>query len=42
MANYPDIIQMIISLNTKGILELRAFKLDTPQPQEIKLTLFND
>jgi len=42
MASYPNVIQMIISLNTKGILELRAFKLDTPQPQEIKLTLFND
>lgn len=42
MANYPNIIQLIISLSTKGILELRAFKLETSQPQEVNLTVFND
>ncbi|HFD10943.1 MAG TPA: M67 family peptidase [Crenotrichaceae bacterium] len=40
MANYPEALYLIISLNTKGVLELRGFRLQTNQPaQEIILLL---
>jgi proteasome lid subunit RPN8/RPN11 len=37
--NYPDALQLIISLNTKGVLELRGFKLVANQAQEVALKL---
>ncbi|MDP2904202.1 MAG: M67 family metallopeptidase [Methylovulum sp.] len=39
MATYPDALYLIISLNTKGILEMRGFKIDGKNAQEIPLTL---
>jgi len=39
MAAYPDALYLIISLNTKGILEMRAFKIDTESAREIPLIL---
>ncbi|TAL54013.1 MAG: M67 family peptidase [Methylovulum sp.] len=39
MAAYPDALYLIISLNTKGILEMRAFKIDAESAREIPLVL---
>ncbi len=39
MSAYPDAINLIISLNTKGVLELRGFKISNKQVQEIELLL---
>ena len=39
MATYPDLLTLIISLNTKGVLELRGFRLKQNPPEEIKLIL---
>jgi len=39
MAAYPDALYLIISLNTKGILEMRAFKIDAESATEIPLVL---
>ena len=38
-ANYPDALYIIISLNTKGVLELRAYKIVDTQFSEIPLCL---
>jgi [CysO sulfur-carrier protein]-S-L-cysteine hydrolase len=38
-AAYPDAIYLIISLNTKGVLEMRGFKIDHQNATEIPLTL---
>ena len=38
-ANYPDALYIIISLNTKGVLELRAYKITDTQFVEIPLCL---
>ena len=40
-ANYPDALYLIISLNTKGILELRAYKIADQQFVEVALCLEN-
>lgn len=37
--NYPDPLHLIISLNTKGVLELRGFKIVANQVQEVVLKL---
>ncbi len=37
--NYPDALHLIISLNTKGVLELRGFKIVANQTQEVALKL---
>ena len=39
MAAYPDALYLIISLNTKGILEMRGFKIDAESATEIPLVL---
>ncbi|NOR81114.1 MAG: hypothetical protein GQ529_09845 [Methyloprofundus sp.] len=38
-ANYPDALYIIISLNTKGILELRGYKIVNAQFIEVPLCL---
>lgn len=38
-AAYPEALYLIISLNTKGILEMRGFKISGQQAAEITLTL---
>lgn len=38
-AAYPEALNLIISLNTKGVLELRAFKISEQNVQEIELNL---
>ncbi len=39
MATIENALHFIISLNTKGILELRAFKIENQNPTEIRITL---
>lgn len=39
---YPDALYLIISLNTKGILELRGFKIENKTAKEIGLSLSED
>lgn len=39
MDAYPDAIYLIISLNTKGILEMRGFKIHQKTALEIPLTM---
>jgi proteasome lid subunit RPN8/RPN11 len=40
LANYPEVLYLIISLNTKGVLEMRGFRLLADNPaQEIILLL---
>jgi proteasome lid subunit RPN8/RPN11 len=39
LASYPDAVYLIISLNTKGVLEIRGFHIQEGQALEIKLTL---
>jgi [CysO sulfur-carrier protein]-S-L-cysteine hydrolase len=42
-ASYPKTLQIIISLNTKGVLEMRGFRLhDKAQIEEIILGICND
>jgi proteasome lid subunit RPN8/RPN11 len=38
-ATYPNAIYLIISLNIKGILELRGFKIETNEVNEVRLCL---
>ncbi len=38
-SSYPNALYLIISLNTKGILEMRGFKIDHKSAQEISLSL---
>lgn len=38
-AAYPDALYFIISLNTKGVLEMRGFKIENQQAREIPLIL---
>lgn len=38
-ANYPEALTIIISLNTKGVLELRGYHIDNNQFMEIPLCL---
>jgi len=39
LASYPDAFYLIISLNTKGILEMRGFKINHKSAREIALSL---
>ncbi|NOQ64597.1 MAG: hypothetical protein GQ582_08810 [Methyloprofundus sp.] len=41
LANYPEALYLIISLNTKGIMELRAFKILEEHFTELALRLKN-
>jgi proteasome lid subunit RPN8/RPN11 len=36
---YPDAYQLIISLNTKGVLEMRAYRSNGAEPQEVQLSV---
>lgn len=38
-ATYPEALHFIISLNTKGILELRAFRIANRNATEVRVTL---
>ncbi len=41
-AGYPDALQIIISLNTKGVLEMRGFFVaEKARPEEIILRIYN-
>ena len=42
LAAYPDALYLIISLNTKGILEMRGFKIHRKTAQEIPLVMNED
>ncbi len=42
LVSYPEALYLIISLNTKGILEMRGFKIDHKSTQEIALSLSED
>ncbi|MGR9100602.1 MAG: Mov34/MPN/PAD-1 family protein [Gammaproteobacteria bacterium] len=42
LAAYPDTVYLIISLNTKGVLEMRGFRLNGQAVREIDLVLSND
>ena len=39
LANYPDALYLIISLNTKGVLEIRGFKINNKAVEDITLSL---
>lgn len=39
LAPYPDTLYLIISLNTKGVLEMRGFKIANNSAKEIALSL---
>jgi proteasome lid subunit RPN8/RPN11 len=42
-ANYPDTLHIIISLNTKGVLEMRGFRIDDHHDvEEVALGIRND
>jgi [CysO sulfur-carrier protein]-S-L-cysteine hydrolase len=41
-AAYPDALYLIISLNIKGVLEMRGFKISQRKAQEIVLTLLEE
>jgi proteasome lid subunit RPN8/RPN11 len=42
LATYPDALYLIISLNTKGILEMRGFNINQQAAQEVSLQLSED
>ena len=42
LAAYPDALYLIISLNTKGILEMRGFHIKDQTAQEVSLVLSED
>jgi len=42
LSAYPSALYLIISLNTKGILEMRGFRINQDSAQEISLTLGHD
>ena len=42
LAAYPEALYLIISLNTKGILEMRGFKIEQKTAREIPLILGDD
>lgn len=39
MATYPEALYLIISLNTKGVLEIRGFHINDKQAQEVTLSM---
>jgi proteasome lid subunit RPN8/RPN11 len=42
MSTYPEALYLIISLNTKGILEMRGFRINQKSALEIPLTLSDE
>jgi len=41
MTTYSDALLLIISLNTKGVLELRGFRVNNQQVAEVTLSLYD-
>lgn len=41
-SGYPEVWQLIISLNTKGVLELRAWRLEDDEARETPLRIIED
>ena len=39
---YPEALYLIISLNTKGVLEMRGFRIENKKAEEIPLSLSED
>jgi proteasome lid subunit RPN8/RPN11 len=42
LAAYPEVLTLIISLDTKGVLEMRGFYINQQTAREIPLTLSED
>ncbi len=42
LSSYPEVLHFIISLNTKGILEMRCFKINGNKAYEIPLVMGDD
>ena len=42
MASYPEALTLIISLNTKGVLEMRGFRLKNNHADEVMLSLIQN
>ncbi|MGZ8953160.1 MAG: M67 family metallopeptidase [Methylovulum sp.] len=42
LAAYPELLYLIISLDTKGVLEMRGFQINNNTAQEVPLTLIED
>jgi proteasome lid subunit RPN8/RPN11 len=42
LSAYPELFNLIISLNTKGVLEMRGFAIKDKTVEEIELTLAED
>jgi len=42
LATYPDALYLIISLNTKGVLEIRGFRLEQGNFKEVTLSLIEE
>jgi len=38
-SNYPDALYLIVSLTTKGVLELRGFRMRTGTPEAVDLSI---
>jgi proteasome lid subunit RPN8/RPN11 len=38
-AGYPEALYVIVSLNTKGVLEMRAFRLKGDKPEQVQLEI---
>ena len=38
-AGYPDALYVIVSLNTKGVLEMRGFRLNHGNPEQVQLEI---
>jgi proteasome lid subunit RPN8/RPN11 len=41
LATYPEAVHLIISLNTKGVLDMRCFKIDQQTALEIPLVMYD-
>jgi proteasome lid subunit RPN8/RPN11 len=41
LVSYPEVLYLIISLNIKGVLELRGFHLLNLQVEEVRLSLYS-
>ncbi len=41
MAHYPEAVHLIISLNTKGVLEMRGFIIKDQNVQEVSLSMIS-
>ena len=39
---YPDVLYLIVSLNTTGVLELRGYRFEDGQPEPVHLEILED